>query len=100
MAIKYAAQVQGVQEVSLRGEADLQPWSAELAALGLTPIVEAGRVGAMLSATSARFRGVRVREFSIALLARENDTGREGWYLAHAFNSLRLFAWIERTMFS
>jgi hypothetical protein len=100
VAIQYVAEIDHVHEVSLRGEALVQPWAAELAEIGLRPVGANDRVSMMLSATSARFRGVRFREFSISVLACENETGAEGWYLAHAFNSSRFFAWVERTMFA
>jgi hypothetical protein len=100
LAIKYVAEIDQVHEVSLRGEALVEPWTAELAALGLQAVRSSNRVAMMLSSTSARFRGMRFREFSISVLAREVDTGAEGWYLAHAFNSSRFFAWVERTMFA
>jgi len=100
LAIKYVAEIDQVHEVSLRGEALVEPWAAELAALGLQAVCSSNRVATMLSATSARFRGMRFREFSISVLAREDETDAEGWYLAHAFNSSRFFAWVERTMFA
>lgn len=100
MAIKYVAEIDQVHEISLRGEALVEPWAAEMAALGLQAVCFSDRVATMLSATSARFRGMRFREFSISVLAREDETGAEGWYLAHAFNSSRFFAWVERTMFA
>jgi hypothetical protein len=100
VAIKYVAEVDNVHEVSLRGQALVDPWKTEFAALGLQPALSNDRVPIILSATSAKFRGMRFREFSISILAREVDTGTEGWYLAHAFNSSRFFAWVERTMFA
>jgi hypothetical protein len=100
VAIKYVAEVDNVHEVSLRGEALVDPWKTEFAALGLQLALSNDRVPMMLSATSAKFRGMRFREFSISVLAREDETGTEGWYLALAFNSSRFFAWVERTMFS
>jgi hypothetical protein len=100
VAIKYVAEIDRVHEVSLRGEALVEPWAAELAAIGLQSVCADDRVAMMLSATSARFRGMPFREFSISVLAREEETGAEGWYLAHAFNSSRFFAWVERTMFA
>jgi hypothetical protein len=100
VAIKYVAEIEQVHEVSLRGEAHVEPWEAELASLDLRGAVSDGRVPMMLSATSAKFRGMRFREFSISVLAIENGTNAEGWYLTHAFNSSRFFAWVERTMFA
>jgi hypothetical protein len=100
VAIKYVAEIDHVHEVSLRGEALVEPWATELAVLNLRAVCAGDCVAMMLSATSARFRGMRFREFSISVLAREVETGAEGWYLAHAFNSSRFFAWVERTMFA
>jgi hypothetical protein len=98
--IKYVAEVSPVREVSLRGVADVKPWREPLGAVRLEPAESDGRAVVMLSATDARFRGVRFREFSISVLARERDGGVEGWFLAHAFNSRRFFAWVERAWFS
>jgi hypothetical protein len=98
--IKYVAEISGVREVSLRCTADRRWWDEELAIVGLEVVEREGRAEIMLSATDARFRGVKFREFSISVLAREIDGRGDGWYLAHAFNSSRFFAFVERAWFS
>ena len=100
MKLKYAAKVDHVRETTLRGLADLAPWQAQLAARGLTAVNRDGRAELMLSATDAKFAGIRFRECSICALVRENESGAEGWFMAHAFNSSRLFAWCERAFFA
>jgi hypothetical protein len=98
--MKYVADINHVKETSLLGGIDVEAWRDVLQAEGLEPCIQNGRGQALLRAADARFRGIRFRELSISLLARTTDDGVEGWFLAHAFNSLRLFAWVERTMFS
>ncbi len=98
--MKYVADVSHVKEVSLSGGIDHALWADDLSAEGLEAIINNGRGQAMLSATDARFHGVRFRELSISLRVRHRTDGAEGWFLLHAFNSLRFFAWVERTMFS
>jgi hypothetical protein len=98
--MKYVADVRHVKEVSLSGGIDHCQWADDLSAEGLEAIATNGRSLAMLSATDASFRGIRFRELSISLRVRHKTDGAEGWFLLHAFNSLRFFAWIERTMFS
>ena len=102
-AIKWAAQLSHVREVTLRGTADLAYWTERLAAQSLTPIGHDGRAQLLLIAADARFRGVRFRELSVSVpVAPPDATGQfsDAAFLASAFNSNRFFAWCERTFFS
>lgn len=97
---KYEVQIAHVHEVSLVGEADLTYWKRRLATEGLRPTAVDGRAQLLISAIEARFLGKRFREciFSV-FVSQESEDRRDGAYLAHAFNSVRFFAWVERTMF-
>lgn len=100
--IKYVAEVSPVKEVTLHGLAELDVWQERLAAEELTPVARDGRAQLFISATEARFKGIRFRECLIGvhvqrLNARPDDM--PAMYLLHAWNSLRVFAWIERNLF-
>jgi hypothetical protein len=100
--LTYAAAIGGVLEISLVGLADLTFWQDKLRPAGLFPTVRDGRAECLLSATNAKFHGIRFRELSFSVFVTKHAGGasRDGAYMAYAFNSLRLFAWIERTLFS
>ncbi|MGE0610681.1 MAG: hypothetical protein AB7O62_26560, partial [Pirellulales bacterium] len=101
-AVAYVADVSSVKEVSLLGTVDLELCRATLQDQGLSPVEGDGRARMVVSATDARFHGIRFREWTCGLFVRPPDGSpfAEGLYLIHAFNSLRLFAWIERNCFS
>ena len=46
--IQYAAQLEHVREVSLRGSADLAYWTERLRAENLVPVAERGRAQSVL----------------------------------------------------
>jgi hypothetical protein len=80
----------------------LNYWRDKLAVHRLHPTEVDGRAEMMLSACDARFKGIRFRELSISVfVAREpHSHARDGALLLRAFNSIRFFAWVERTLFS
>jgi hypothetical protein len=100
--IKNAAVVHNVNEVSLQGSADLDYWQQILKPEELEPVAKDGLAQVLLIAADARFLGLRFRELSFSVLARDVSglTKLSGSYLIRAFNSRRLFAWIERTFFA
>ena len=99
--VKYIATITGVREVMLRGTADLEFWRRQLDAVELTPLTQSGQAQIVISAISARYQGIAFRELAISVLVDDVlSPGHEAYYLAHAFNSSRLFALIERTCFS
>lgn len=100
--IAYAAIVDQVLEIGLRGSADLAPWQALLARERVSVVGQDGRAQLLVSATSARFKGIPFRELCILVAVTAEVSGREvaGFFLPRAFNSNGWFAWIERTMFS
>lgn len=101
-SIKYVAEVSPVKEVTLHGLADLAFWQVLLAAENLIPLPREGQAQLFISATEARFKGIRFRECLIGIhVQRANGQMDDmpAMFLLHAWNSLRLFAWIERTLF-
>jgi len=83
------------------GAVDPSRWQQIFSSYSLSPKSFDGGVGLMVSAATARFMGKRFRELSFSLLVNDDvgiATG-EGAFLLHAFNSSRLFAWVERTFF-
>lgn len=102
MDVKYVAQIEHVREVSLLGTADLTYWRQRMQPLGLVPRDVDGAAQFVVSATNARFKGVRFRELSLALVIEpvSDCPGEHSYFLMQAFNSCRLFAFIERRLFS
>lgn len=101
MPRKFDVVVSPVREVSLVGGADLSYCRQRLAPHGLHATERDGRAEMLLSACEARFKGVRFRELSLSIfVAREaGSAARDGALLLRAFNSVRFFAWVERTLF-
>ncbi|MFO0811281.1 MAG: hypothetical protein U0746_21845 [Gemmataceae bacterium] len=99
--MKYDVEIANVREVSLVGTADLAYWADRLRPAGLHPTVADGRALLLLVAVAARFNGIPFHELSVSVfLSREvGGPGRDAGYLVHAYNSIRFFAWVERTFF-
>ena len=100
--LHWAAVVAPVREVTLLGTSELAFWQDRLRPAGLTPAAVEGRARIMLCAASARFKGIAFRELSLSVFVSRQADGAaaDGAYLLHAFNSIRLFAWFERTLFA
>ena len=99
--IRVAAAIEGVREVTLAGMADLAYWRERLRPRGLRPFDDAGRARLLISATSARWKGLRFCElsFSIAVGDGGDESRHGGFFLAHAYNSRRALAFAERAFF-
>ncbi len=99
---KFIAEVQHVKEVTLTAEADLAYWQALLKGECVYPFNQQGHAALALSATELRSMGRRSNEVTIGLVVCERPAAdsADALYLVQAFNSLRSFAWIERTFFS
>lgn len=99
---EYAARLDDVLEITLRGVADPAFWQRHLAPLGLTvPPGEAASV--RISGASGRFRGLAFREVSASVTVAPPEgapTFPDHAYLLRATNSNRLFAFVERAIFS
>jgi len=94
---RYNVEISPVRDITLRGTADLSFWQERLQGQDLAPAAdEDGRAQLLLVAVDAKFMGMRFRESSIALFVRDPP---DGVYLVHAFNSSRLFAFVERTFY-
>jgi hypothetical protein len=99
--IRYDVEVSPVHEVSLLASADWEYWRKKLEPEGLVPAQVDGRAELIACGASARFKGIRFRELSISISVCRTPGGptRDAMFLARAFNSIRFFAWVERTFF-
>ena len=99
--VEYAAVIQNVQEVTLVGTADLSFWRERLAWEHLFPYAAAGQAELAISATAATWKGIAFKElsFSVAICADAQGGTHDGYYLAHAYNSVALLAFAERLFF-
>ncbi len=97
----YITTVPHVREVILEGTADYAFWQAKLTPEGLTPLRDDGQAVLLVSATRLRWMGLRFNELSISVALCQHDdcAAPDALYLLHAFNSLPLLAWTERTFF-
>ena len=99
---QYVAEPTHVREVSLRGTADLAFWTERLMSEDLAPVEEEGKAQIKIVAADMKFLGIRFREvsFSMVVACDEPMPSRHAAFLLHAFNSVRLFAFCERALFS
>ncbi len=93
--IRYPVTIPHVREIALRGGADLAYWRERLKREGLEPAEHEGQAELHVGSTSARFLGIPFRELVLCVVLQEPP----GIYLAYAYNSVRAFAWFERTLF-
>jgi hypothetical protein len=99
---KFIVTVQHVKEVTLAAEADLAYWQDRLKGARVFPFNQQGKAAISISATELRSMGRRSNEVTIGLVVCERlaADSPDALYLVQAFNSLRSFAWIERTFFA
>lgn len=97
--IRVAAHITQVREVALWGQADLGFWQRVAAREGVAARSVGGQAELMLCATALAWKGVRFRELIVTLAASGAAGGDEGFLLLHAFNSNRLLALAERSLF-
>ena len=96
--VKWTAQLDHVQEVSILGSADLGFWRKQLAGEELTPVDREGRANILIVSAVGKYMGVRFRELSVSVsVASEELTS---YFLIRAFNSNSFFAFCERVLFS
>jgi hypothetical protein len=69
--IKNAAVLHNVNEVSLLGAADLENWRRRLEPEQLEPVAHEGRAQLLIIAADAKFMGLRFRELSFSVFARD-----------------------------
>jgi len=99
MSATYEVEIYGVREVGLLGTAEPAFWRRHLAEYRLEPTISDDRAAIMISACDGRFRGIRFQELSISVLTESARNDGNSAFLVQAFNSRRLFAWVERTFF-
>lgn len=99
--VKYVAVIHPVREVALLGTADLDWWRQHLAPQELAPYSDQGRASILVSAIESKFLGVRFREMIVSVFVSSDESGttNDGAYLVSAFNTSRVFSWVERTAF-
>jgi hypothetical protein len=100
--VKWIANLDHVQEVSLFGTADLRYWRDRLREEDLSPAERDGQAQILIVAADSKYMGVRFRELSFSVLVswKEENARRNAVYLIRAYNSRRLFACVERVFFS
>jgi hypothetical protein len=98
---KFIATVKNVKEVALVASANLAFWREKLATGHLFPYNRNGKAELLMSANSFLYQGKKTNEFIVSLTVSKHPDGAsmDGAFLLQAFNSSRLFAWIERTFF-
>ena len=98
--IRYVAEVENVKEVSLFANADLAYWREQIRNEEFVPYDDDGKAELLITSADLVWKGMRSQEVSISLKVCANDLNEpNGFYLVHAFNSSRIFAWIERNVF-
>ncbi len=99
--IQYVAEINGVKEITLIGSADPHFWRDHLKLQNLSPYLEKSAAKIMISAMRSKWKGVPFEEFIVSIfVAKPTDESTEaGVYLPQAFNSVRFFAFCERTFF-
>jgi len=99
--VTYNVEISPVREIALRGSADLSFWTSRLEREELLPADDGGTAQVLITAMTSKFMGIPFGEVSVAVFVRGHDDGgdADGVFLAHAFNSSRLFAFVERTFF-
>lgn len=96
--VSYAAEINGVRELVLRGKADLPFFQKKLAEYGLSACSENGSADVMISATSLEWMKIRFQEFTVSVKA-ASPSGETGFFLPLAFNSNKFLAFSERFFF-
>lgn len=99
--IQYIATIRNVREVILLSSAASALWNSLPTPAGLNPILVSGRLSVMISATSARWMGLKFRELTISIACSQREAAEtpHGYFLAQAFNSSALLAAMERRFF-
>jgi hypothetical protein len=105
--VKWVAELAHVREVSLLGTADLAYWKERLQTEKLCPAERDGQAQVLISAADAKYWGKRFREVSFSVLVSPPSVPphselnqQNAAFLLGAYNSLRMFAFVERAFFS
>lgn len=92
--MQYVTIIEPVLEVTLVGTAALQVWQPLLQAEGFALSASTDRAVVMISATASTYKGLSFRELSVSIQVEGNR-----FFLPHANNSIRWFAWVEQKFF-
>ncbi|GAB1420375.1 hypothetical protein MASR2M15_04710 [Anaerolineales bacterium] len=92
--IHYVTRIEPVLEVTLYGYAQTQVWYPYLEDEEIDTQNLHEKIDIIISIVASKYMGIRFREFSISV---KLDANR--YFLAHAYNSMRLFAYMERAFF-
>jgi hypothetical protein len=97
--VRYVAEPKHVEEVSLRGTADLPFWQNRLAREDLLPIVRDGKAQVLVVGARMKYMGVRFTEVSFSIMVSALGDKVPNFFLVQAFNSFRFFALCEQKLF-
>jgi hypothetical protein len=92
--VQYMTVIEPVVEVTLYGTADGDFWRRYLNEQHLPVDSTDAKTDILISTVDARYMGIRFQELSISIKVRDGV-----YFLAHAYNSLALFALAERVFF-
>lgn len=99
----YVATIDRVREITIVGKSDLAFWRRRLAGERLVAADVGGHAESVVTVTLGRWAGLAFREVILAVRVSSEPGGdgsdRSAIYLAHAFNSSRFLAFMERTFF-
>lgn len=100
--VKFVAQIEDVKELRLIGSANLDFWNNYLSGEPFQAFAAAGCAEITIGATELVWKKIRFNELTVSLtIADEADAQKPiGYFLLHAFNSNRFFAFCERVFFS
>lgn len=99
--VRYLARIEHAKELSLTGSADADFWRRHLKNDGLEPVCHAdGSAQMLVLAAEMKWKCQLFREATVSVAVRISGETDTGFYLLHAFNTNRWFAWCERTFFS
>ena len=97
--VRYVAEPKHVEEVSLRGTADLPVWQDRLKREGLVPAERQGRAQVLVVGARMKFMGIRFTEVSFSIMVSAPGDKTPSFFLMQAFNSFRVFALCEQRLF-
>ncbi|HMV76452.1 MAG TPA: hypothetical protein PL048_21375 [Leptospiraceae bacterium] len=96
--ISYAAEINGVKEIILRGKADLSFFQKKLSEYRLVPYSENGSADITISAVSLEWKKIKFQELTVSVTAL-TASQEKVFFLPTAFNSNRFLAFSERFFF-
>lgn len=95
--LDFVTVIHPVLEVTLVGKVQAHLWQPLLDGEAVTIRQTQGEADVLISAVDARYYGIRFRELSVSIGVGEPGDNR--YFLVQAYNSLRVFAWVEQRWF-